>query len=322
MATSPRQDADRLARVEEHRQKFGDESAAQLDRTLTELQLQQAATNSRFAGFPKWLVILIAVWVGALETADKLPALLLAYPRYEANLAETQAKLLAPELARAQLAAAESQAIVAKYDADAAPNKPALVAAQLVSAENAAKASIFQPPTAAAQLQQTTFNAQASVFAPKTAEVNLTKLGIDTKTATYQQTATAAQSIQAAQGTAMTQAAMTAMLPMISGLMKQYGIDLPLDKLAPALGIIDPEARTRDLQAAMPNQQHGAATPAAARPTAPASQQPAPPTAAPVPKPAAPAKPPAPVRVSCALPDGSTSTMTRDDCRARNGNVL
>lgn len=310
MATSPRQDADRLARVEEHRQKFGDVSAAQLDRTLLELQLQQNAASSRFAGFPKWLVILIAVWVGALETADKLPALLLAYPRYEANLAETQAKLLAPDLARAQLAAAESQAVVAKYDADAAPNKPALVAAQLVTAENGAKASIFQPPTAAAQLQQTTFNAQASVFAPKTAEVNLAKLGIDTKTATYQQTATAAQSIQAAQGTAITQATMTAMLPMISSLMKQYGIDLPMDKLAPALGIIDPEARTRDLQAAMPNPQISP------------PHMTAPVTAAPAPKPAAPTKPAAPVRVSCALPDGSTSTMTRDDCRARSGNVL
>lgn len=285
-------------------------------------KLRNTPSTNFLAGFPRGLVILIAVWFGVLETAEKIPMVLLSFPRYEAALAETQAKLMQPDLVRAQLDKAVSEATTAKYAAEAAPNQPALVTAQLakatsdaITAKYAAEAAPNQPaltvaqldravsdattarftaeaaptqlalaavnlakttsesitakftaeaapltPTQAAiQLQKTTFEAQAVAFQPKLNEVQLAKLGIDARTAVYQQTATAAASIKAAQETAMTNAALAISIPMITGLLKQYGVDIPMDKIAPMMGVIDPNARTQDLQSTLPNAGPGVA---------------------------------------------------------------
>jgi hypothetical protein len=50
------------------------------------------------ANFPRWVVILVAIWVGILETARTLPDLLLTIPRFQGELAENQAKQLQPDL--------------------------------------------------------------------------------------------------------------------------------------------------------------------------------------------------------------------------------
>src|SRR5208283_759817 len=63
-----------------------------------------------WSGLPRSIIILIAIWVGLLETADKLPRLLLAYPGYEATLAEYQAKMMQPDITAAQLEKAKLEA--------------------------------------------------------------------------------------------------------------------------------------------------------------------------------------------------------------------
>jgi len=232
-------------------------------------KLRNTPTSGFLGRVPPWLVILIAVWVALIETADKLPQLALSFPRYEAALAEAQAKLLQPDLVRAQLDKAVNEAKASEYqprtasaqadklenEAKASVLQPVLTAAQLEKLINDVKTSAIQPELTAVQLIKTKYEAQASVYQPKINEVQLAKLGVETNTAAYQQALTAAQSIQAVQGTAMTQAAMTLALPFVSDLLKQYNINLPLDRIAPALSIMNPDARTADLQAAMPRNQ-------------------------------------------------------------------
>lgn len=272
-----------------------EEMQASINRIEADLAaLRQAKGSGYLAGFPKWVVILFAVWVVAIETAEKLPQIMLSYPRYEATLAETQAKLMQPDLVRAQLTKAEneakasalqpdllkaqldravSDATTAKFAAAAAPNQPRLVAAQadkavldaeaaklqpdlmvatLEKARNDAKTSAIQPALTALNLAKTAFETQAAVYQPKLNEVQLAKLGVETKTAVYQQGLTAANAVQAEQQTAMSNAALAVMAPMVGSMLKQFGIDIPMDKIAPMLGVIDPAARTRDLQSAMP----------------------------------------------------------------------
>ncbi len=312
MPTLAEQTAADNAEVDAIRQQFGNDKAAELALELAKRRRTPSASS--FAGLPKWLLVLIAIWVGALETADKLPQLLLTYPRYEAALAETQAKILQPDLIKAQIVKAEneakasnlqpamiqaqleravSDAVTAKFSAEAAPNQPRLVAAQadkmvldaeaaklqpalmvaqLEKAQNDAKASVLTPQRAALEIAKTTLDIQAAVYQPKINEVQLAKLGIDAKKAIYEQTLTAANAMKAAQENAMTNAALNMVAPIFSNLLKQFGVNVPLDQIAPQLNIIDPNARTRDLQDAMPNAQaRPNASPntrqAAARPT-------------------------------------------------------
>src|SRR5208283_1028582 len=93
-----------------------------------------------WSGLPRSIIILIAIWVGLLETADKLPRLLLAYPGYEATLAEYQAKMMQPDITAAQL---EKAKLEAKASACTPAPTPPKVEAKAVPApmENAA------PPT-------------------------------------------------------------------------------------------------------------------------------------------------------------------------------
>ena len=273
-----------------------EEMQASINRIEADLAaLRQTKGSGYLAGFPKWVVILFAVWVVAIETAEKLPQIMLSYPRYEATLAETQAKLMQPDLVRAQLVKAEneakasalqpdmlkaqldravSDATTARFTAEAAPNQPRMIAAQadkavldaeaaklqpelmvaqLEKAKNDAKTSAIQPALTAMNLAKTVFETQAAVYQPKLNEVQLAKLGIETKTAVFQQGLTAANAVQAEQQTAMSNAALAVMAPMLGGMLKQFGIDLPMDKIAPMLGVMDPVARTRDLESAMPN---------------------------------------------------------------------
>jgi hypothetical protein len=249
MPTLAQQEAADNAKVEEHRREFGDESAARLDARLYEFR--RTPSTSYLAGFPKWAVVLLALWVVALETADKLPQLLLSYPRYEAALAEIQVKLMQPAVVSAQLATAVNEAKASEF-------KPATAQAQLDKALSDARTARFtaeaaplQPAQAAINLQKTTLDVRAAVFQPKLNEIQLVKLGVETKTAAFQQGLTASQAIQAEQGTAMTNAALAVTMPLIADLLKQYGINVPMDKIAPALSIINPAARTADLQSAV-----------------------------------------------------------------------
>ena len=121
-----KQDAQALAA---HFQMFGKEATAQFAADLYKLKrAEKAAAPSTFGGFPRWAVAALAVWLALLETADKLPRLLLAYPGYEATLAEFHAKMMQPDLVQAQLDKA-------RLEAKAASFQPALTAAQAYKAE-------------------------------------------------------------------------------------------------------------------------------------------------------------------------------------------
>ncbi len=122
------------AAVEAIRTKFGDAEAAKLAADLYKLRRTPAPAASSWSGLPRGIIILIAVWIGLLETAEKLPFLLLAFPQYEATLAEIQAKMLQPDLVKAQLDKA-------RFEAKAAAFQPALVAGQAFKAEVDATAS-------------------------------------------------------------------------------------------------------------------------------------------------------------------------------------
>lgn len=149
-------------------------------------RLRATASGNFFAGFPRYVIILIAVWFGLLETADKLPQLLLAMPRYEAALAEAKAKLLQPDMVQAQLTKAEN-------DAEASKLQPDMVKVQLTKAENDAEASKLQPDTAKAQLTRAQYEAAAAVVQPQLAQVQLEKASNDAKTSALQPELTAAQ---------------------------------------------------------------------------------------------------------------------------------
>lgn len=98
------------AAVEALRKKFGDAEAAKLAADLYKLRRSADTGLGVLSNAPRAIVILIALWVGLLETADKLPKLLLAYPAYEATLAEYHAKMFQPALVAAQAFKAEVDA--------------------------------------------------------------------------------------------------------------------------------------------------------------------------------------------------------------------
>ena len=103
--------ADNVA-IEDYRAKFGDTEAAKFAADLYKLRRTPAPVSPAptWSGLPRSIIILIAIWVGLLETADKLPRLLLAYPGYEATLAEYQAKMMQPDITAAQLEKAKLEA--------------------------------------------------------------------------------------------------------------------------------------------------------------------------------------------------------------------
>jgi hypothetical protein len=114
----------------------------------------------------------------------------------------------------------------------------------------------------------------------------------------------------------MTQAMLSVFGPMLANELKTFGINLPLDQIAPQLSIINPDARTSDLQSAMPgaagggSRQHDVAAPAPTQSTERQNPQPI----------AARVTPPPPV--SCLLPDGQQKKMTRELCRANAGSAM
>jgi len=155
------------AAIEEYRAKFGDDRAAQFAADLYKLR-RTPAPAGMFSGMPRSIIILIAIWVGLLETADKLPRLLLAFPGYEATLAEYQAKMMQPDI----------------------------TAAQLEKAKNEAKASAYQPDLTAVQLDKTKLETRAAAFQPGTAEAQLEKSKQEAKASAWQSLATAAQGLE------------------------------------------------------------------------------------------------------------------------------
>jgi hypothetical protein len=93
MASTDAQTAADNAVIEDYRTKFGDAKAAEFAAQVYILrQTQAGAASSGFARFPRGIVILLAVWFALLETADKLPQLLLSIPKFEADFAEYEAK--------------------------------------------------------------------------------------------------------------------------------------------------------------------------------------------------------------------------------------
>jgi arginine repressor len=177
MANTAAQIAEDDAAIAKQREMFGDASAAQLAADL--YKLRRTPDNSLMGRFPRGLVVLIAIWVALLETADKLPKLLLSIPQYEATLAEYHAKLLQPDLVQAQLDKA-------RYDAKAAAISPDLASVQLDKTKLETKAAAFQPDLTQAQLDKARFDAKAAAISPDMASVQLDKTRLETKAAAFQ----------------------------------------------------------------------------------------------------------------------------------------
>ncbi len=158
MASTDAEIAADNAAIEEYRAKFGEEKAAQFAADLYKLR-RTPAPAGMFSGMPRSIIILIAIWVGLLETADKLPRLLLAFPGYEATLAEYQAKMMQPDITAAQLEKARNEAKASAY-------QPDLTAVQLDKTKLETRAAAFQPGTAEAQLEKSRQEAKASAWQP------------------------------------------------------------------------------------------------------------------------------------------------------------
>jgi hypothetical protein len=123
--SASREQAADAAAVEALRQKCGDQEAAKLAADLYKLR----RTPSRGIGsFPLWVAIPLGIWLVAVETAARLPDVLLSVPRYEATRAEYEAKKLQPLIAVAELEKAQSEAKAASF-------QPALTASQAAKAE-------------------------------------------------------------------------------------------------------------------------------------------------------------------------------------------
>ena len=144
-------------------------------------------------------------------------------------------------------------------------------------------------------------------------EGQISKLVLDTKIAVYQMGKAAAEAIQVEQQTAMSQAAMTLAIPMISGLLSKYNINVDLNAITPMLGILNPQARTNDLIGAMP--------PAAAPPPAPTTIPASMPAQQP-PRVTPPARVAPPTPVECHLPNGDTKKMLPTICHNNAGSIM
>jgi hypothetical protein len=123
MATMEERIAADNAAVADYRAKFGDTAAAQFAADLYKNRsIPPPAPASPFGVFPRWVVVLIALWVALLETSDKLPRLMLSFPSFQAMLAEFQAK---PQLVQAQAEIAKQTALVSDIRQKAEAEKAA-----------------------------------------------------------------------------------------------------------------------------------------------------------------------------------------------------
>ena len=108
-----------------------------------------------FNNVPSWLIVVIAVWVALIETAEKVPMILLSYPRYEASKAEVEVKILQPDLLKAQITKAMNEAATSLIQID-------LTKAQLEKARNDALASVYQPQLGEVQVRRAQIDAVAA----------------------------------------------------------------------------------------------------------------------------------------------------------------
>jgi hypothetical protein len=188
-----------------------------------------------------------------LETADKLPQVLLAYPRYEAALADVKTKLMQPDLTVAQLTKAQNDATASVY-------QTRLAAATASKAELEADAYKYYPDTSKLQLEKAGFDTLAASFQPQTAETQLTQLEIATKKAGFDLPAAAAAAIKAEQNAAISNSMMTILGPFFSSLAgPQQG---------KVQSIINPSQRLNELQGSMAVEQTDQAAPVTAPPPA------------------------------------------------------
>ena len=145
--------ADRAA-VEEMQRKCGDQEAAKLEADLYKLRRSQ---SRGLGSFPLLVAVPLGIWLVAVETAARLPDVLLSLPRYEATRAEYEAKMLQPGLVKAQLD-------IAQAEAEAKKLQPLLAVAQLEKAQAEAKAAAFQPALVAAQALQAEADSSAKAI--------------------------------------------------------------------------------------------------------------------------------------------------------------
>jgi hypothetical protein len=179
--------------------------------------------------------------------------ILLSFPRYQAELAEAQAKLLQPDLLRAQLTKAENEATAsklqpemtktqlarAKNEAEASEMQPDLISLQVnkarldaTIAEYAALAAHYQPHMAEAQLEKAKNDAKASAVQPELVTTQLEKTKLETINAVFQPKLSQLQLVKlgidtkiagaslplAEQGIAMSRDLMSAMAPMMTAM--------------------------------------------------------------------------------------------------------
>jgi hypothetical protein len=140
-------------------------------------KIRNTASANFFTTFPRWLILMIAVWFGLLETAEKLPMILLSFPRYQAELAEAQAKLLQPDLLRAQLTKAENEATASKL-------QPEMTKTQLARAKNEAEASEMQPDLISLQVNKARLDATIAEYAALAAHYQPHMAGVSRPTRT------------------------------------------------------------------------------------------------------------------------------------------
>lgn len=74
--------------IEKMRAKFGDQEAAKLAAEL--YKHRRTSRSDVFGVFPRWLVLFSAVVLALFETAQTLPQILLAVPRFQAELAKAE----------------------------------------------------------------------------------------------------------------------------------------------------------------------------------------------------------------------------------------
>lgn len=132
---------------------------------------REVQSRSFFGGFPRWVLVAIALWIAVIETADKLPQIFLALPRYQAAMAEAQAKLLQPDLMAAQVKKAQ-------FDAQTAGVQLERAQAETITAKAAAT---IAAELTTAQLAKAQNDAKTSALQPQQTQMQMAKLGLDTQ---------------------------------------------------------------------------------------------------------------------------------------------
>jgi len=244
--------------VEAMRQKFGDAEAARLAADLYKLRRSQAPT---VWGFPRWVVIGIALWAAVLETVDKLPQLMLTVPRYQAALADVKVKLMQPDMTTAQLAKANNEA-------KASDLLPETTSVQLERNKLDVKTAAVQPDLATAQLHKAVFDAKAAEYAPQAAELQVAKTAVEMNLSKQQLPVAASKAVQAEQDAVVS----AAMLSLLQNWMKTSGIDLSKLGIDPAVmatgkAVLNPQAQLGDVIGVMPRKVEPSLQSSASTPT-------------------------------------------------------